>query len=408
MSKATFALIITVVACCSSMVTLSILTYWCANSMITQIKQQVKKLQHPAVSTKQQSKSKTTIKVFFINFVCVTTFTIVSIIIAIHSVIILYHTLQPNAYAYDTYTGQFIKDFEADQMQTQLVISILLYLFAKYLMYFILYLRLFYLLVGSMFAYSDKLYLLIKSSIILNIIFPLMALMFSTNKDEISKILTNIFRALYLLLDIGIPIWLNILFIKKLYEIGSFFMQPIGDIAIAGKSATATNSNTMNYNININTNTNTNTNTSTANTPPPASDDLDFDLNTNKDDNVNTRQLETRTGQAEADSVVIDKRYHKLLTHMARLSVLSAIIATSSLIFFGVVGVYVAIKLKTQTPTVMNVLLWIVMSFDSSINVFCLILYFDFAISLYNRICGACCATKCVANVMPMCLCCCK
>ena len=128
-------------------------------------------------------------------------------------------------------------------------------------------------------------------------------------------------------------------------------------------------------------------------------DEIKTTTETNLNTNTNTNNVETTTTTTRNNTIRVDVRYDKLLTRVARLCVLSTTIAVSSLVFLGVVGIYTA-------NSAVNALLWITMSIDSSINVFCLILYFDFAVPLYNRLCGKCCKTKCVATVLPMCLCC--
>ena len=403
---ATIGWITTVITCCSSIVALSVILFWCHHSMMTQLKQQVKKMRNPTATRSQKTKYKTTIKLFSISWVSVITFTAVTIGIAIHCVTILS----------DQYSS-FVHDFEATNLETTLLVSILFYLLGKFLIYFVLYLRLFFLLFGSMFAYSNKLYLLIKLVMTANIIVALLAFGFSIGEDNISILLTNIFRLIYLLFDIGIPIWLNILFIKKLYQIGNFFMQPV-DTASVTVTTTATparthssvedndpsrrNLNLASYSVSPETSTNGDTSTTNRDI------DVDVDRMTTTTTNTNTNMNRQKASSGMVKHVLKTPRNRKLLGHVARLSVLSTTIAVSSFIFLGVSGVYTTIQHVRDRATLMNVILWITMSIDSCINVVCLILYFDFAISLYNQICGKCCKTRCVATVLPKCICCCK
>lgn len=97
----------------------------------------------------------------------------------------------------------------------------------------------------------------------------------------------------------------------------------------------------------------------------------------------------------------------RLLILIARFSVLSVVIAISSTVFL-ILAIILSLNTTDTGGSVIQAMVWILMSVDAGINQICLILYFEFAVQLYKIFCP-CATNKCVARVMPKILCgCCK
>ena len=373
------------------------------------------------ITTKsKKSVSNTSKKLLCVNWSTTITFFLVTITIAVHSASILNDHIE--------HGQNFIKNFERDDLQTALVFASCFYLIGKFCLYFVLYFRLFYLLHKSLFAYQDKHYRIIKFIIISSIICACSMLGLAATNNPSLRIFSNVLSVFYLLLDITIPIWLNAMFIQKMYQIGKFMINMRSTkLGVNKYKFNATNINiqpghdrhTENTNIDTNTNRDVTSNTEVRKhvTSKAHLDVSDNDVDTQDNINIsmskqsvnidvtnNARKHGKKLARLASDSVDSDSDTGKLLALIARLSILSVTIAISSVMVLLFAGLEIFIG-EVVTRTVITPILWITIAVDSTINVVCLILYFEFSMPLYNLLCGACCSTNCLATVMPKCLC---
>lgn len=118
----------------------------------------------------------------------------------------------------------FFTDFESDYLfdtdkPIVLYCGMLLYLIGKYLLYLVLYLRLYFCLRDSIFRLSNKQYKIIKCLIMVCVISGFIATIISSFEEQLGIFVYCSYIA-YLLLDLTVPIWLNVLFVMKLYKVG--------------------------------------------------------------------------------------------------------------------------------------------------------------------------------------------
>ena len=121
-----------------------------------------------------------------------------------------------------------------------LYFAMLLYLFGKYCLYFVLYLRLKLVLNDSIFAFAPHQYKIIKSIIWLGIIFGILStLMVSLPwPPDITMMYTIrvVVYSTYLLLDLLAPIWLNTMFVWKFLQIGKFLQDTRDQLSVGQRS----------------------------------------------------------------------------------------------------------------------------------------------------------------------------
>ena len=183
---------ITTIACLVALISCSTTIYWSIYGVIY-----------------RKSVKKAAIALLVVNWAAGISFGVVTILVAIHCLLILN----------DENDDDFITEFEADNLQTSLLIGSIFYLIGKFLLYFVLYLRLYYLLENTLFAYQKKYYNYVKCCIIATIIFAIAIVVPALFHNDNLEIISNIFTMLYLLCDIIVPIILNFMFIKKMYDI---------------------------------------------------------------------------------------------------------------------------------------------------------------------------------------------
>ena len=104
----------------------------------------------------------------------------------------------------------FSSEFEQDDIQLMLLIAIAFYLIGKYLVYFILYLRLFYTLDNSAYSYQAKTYKIVKYSIFFEIFLGIIAVIAFTTADDDNDFVAVVIGGIYFILDIIIPVTLNV------------------------------------------------------------------------------------------------------------------------------------------------------------------------------------------------------
>ena len=135
--------------------------------------------------------------IFYLNWMCVICFSMSIVFPAIEAII---QVIGNNDIAYN---------WERKNLQTTITLASIGYLLGKYSMYFLLYLRLYFILKKSAYCYSDGTYRCLKALIFAEIFFSLLALCFFIAADD-GPLYTigQILALTYLLLDFTIPILL--------------------------------------------------------------------------------------------------------------------------------------------------------------------------------------------------------
>ena len=278
-----------------------------------------------------------------LNVSAIIFFSFVAIFVFIRCVVVLSNSLNNSSQV--NFSANFESDVDSDFIDAILLLAAIFYLIGKYQLYFILYLRLFFALHGSMFEYPPKYYKIMKGLIIGCLICPFASLICGILQFLAGSI---IFTAIFIVLDVTYPIGVNILFIRKLYQVGTFFIQ---------RKLKMANSSDVNNNNN----------------------------NSNSKDSQTSQQVE------------------KLLSVLAKFTVLSVTAALSSMLLLGSLTIIFSFRDDSKVPVP-----WVLMAVDANINLLCLILYFNFSNGIYKTICTIC-TTQCVVRVMPTILCsCCK
>ena len=385
-------------------------------------------------------------KLLITNWGAAISFAITTASQCVHSIQMLADSLKT-----DTET-QFVSDFEAEDLQFSLLLSSFFYLIGKFLLYFVFYLRLFYLLKGSIFAYENKYYFRIKCLIGLTCLCAFLIIPTAMVNNASFESLSNLFAIVFLLCDIGVPIMLNVMFIKKMHEIQTFIavkVLPERYQPQSPRSPSVPSTNAHKAHVDVDTDTDRDrqsdrdgASSGSELSPRPMSSSSQLAVNVAMDkfkdknyriDKSVSLELESGTQtptaskskvshgdynhnfsykQRSISSINVDRdqlkkkrENEKLLVLITRLGLLSSVIMISSLIFLGIVAVYTVVK---DSSSVIVPVLWVSMAADGCINTVCLILYFNFASSMYKLLC-CCCTTKCVSTVLPKCLCkCCK
>ena len=398
---------VTICACLLAIVSVSAMLYWIVRSI------QIQK-----VMTTSNGFSKFNKKLLVVNGSSIVVFTVVSVIIGIHCTVTLHES-------YNSRTNiDFINDFESTNIQLTLTLSAFFYLIGKLLVYIVLYLRLHYALKESLFAYSDIFYIKLKIIISICIISALLSLVFGPFNFILGM---YIFFSIYAILDIVIPIRLNILFINKLHQIGNFMInlrpsQPQQTNKITVKQQQKQQKQQKEQ-PNIpktlyvttesehasqmeSTNIDNSANSKTANLS--AAIENQSEKSTNTDD-------KNSSGHSGHHA---QKKYEKLFSVLSRFSILGSTITISSLLYLLIVVITIIMAPQEEDDSgvlVANIgtlIRWTLLSVDACINSICLILYFEYILSLYNIFCYSCNKTDCAKNcLITCCLCkcgCCK
>ena len=120
----------------------------------------------------------------------------------------------------------FSTEYEDPDLQVTFALSSLGYIVGKWSVYTILYLRLYYTLNKSAYSYNEKIYKAVKYAIIAEIIFTLIPTALFVIADDGPVFLAAQLAVIpFFLLDVGIPVALNIMFIKKTYQIGKTYFR---------------------------------------------------------------------------------------------------------------------------------------------------------------------------------------
>ena len=323
----------------------------------------------------QGSTSKISKNLLLTNWGAAIAYSITTLSVCIHSIHILADSLDLDQ------NTQFIYDFESENLQVPLLLASFCYLIGKFLLYFVFYLRLFYLLDQTTFAYKNKYYFGIKCAIGLTCICAFLIIPTSMIDDDILQSVSHLFSILFLLCDIGVPITLNIMFIKKIDEIRRFIAEQIVPECCYQPPLVPIVTSTT---------------------------DRDSDVTIDESDMQAQKHAQLELYNSDRSHKKLKRQYESLLVLITRLGLLSGIMTISSLIFLVIVAIYIWIRDVENKISIMGPILWISMAADGCINTVCLILYFNFATSMYKLLCR-CCTTKCVSTVLTECLCkCCK
>ena len=386
------------------------------------------------------------------NCVAAVAFVVTTVATCIHCIQLLADSLTNNSNSKNK--KQFITDFEAENLQFSLLLSSSFYLIGKFLLYFVLYFRLFYLLNESIFAYNPKYYFRIKCGIATTIVCAFAIMILSIFHNDYLEMISNLFTILYLLCDIIVPVVLNFMFIKKMHEIQIFIAEKIEpQLDYQSRSLSNQPHSKDTYGDDNGNNINNGQLPSDIDVPPLSStvipsastsstssptraismekiksrslDAMTSGLNvTDKDTHAYVGKPQTPRSMSGSisnqrrvsskDEKLQKHKKHKKLDHetllvlITRVGLLSAVITVSSLIFLVIVAMYTWTEIVEDQTSIMTPILWISMAADGCINTVCLILYFNFATPMYKLLC-CCCTTRCVSTVLPKCLCkCCK
>ena len=132
----------------------------------------------------------------------------------------------------------FSEDFEEEDLQPTLALASLGYIVGKWSVYCILYLRLYYTLNKSAYSYNSRAYKMIKWAIVAEVFFTLLALaLFVVADDGPIYLVAQLSVIPFFLLDVGIPITLNVMFIKKTHQIGKTYFRISSKTSRGGDSA---------------------------------------------------------------------------------------------------------------------------------------------------------------------------
>ena len=302
--------------------------------------------------------------------------------------------------------NRFLAKFETDLS----LISLIFYLPAKWCLYFILYLRLKLVLKDSQFAYSDKHYFKIRVAIWVSILSGVTAAISSLMTS--SKVLILMAFAvgfIFLILDLLIPLWLNIMFIYKFFQIGRFVQSTRKQLSIKVQVSNTANTMTTSTdtkkitdcnNTNINKNSQLSINSETNINIMHNNSESNYNINTDghveiavltvgSSNNMNSNS--NHTSQPVTSQYSHNSNDNLLLQRVSKFAVLSLVIAISSIAFLGaLIAQFFIISMKgvDNVPPIG----WLTMHTDSCINVVCLVLYFPFANWVVKRCLCICCA----------------
>ena len=104
----------------------------------------------------------------------------------------------------------FSSEFEQEDIQLTLLVAIGFYLVGKYLVYFVLYLRLFHTLDNSAYSYQPRTYKIVKYSIFCEVFLGLLAVVAFTTAEDDNDFIGVVVGGIYFLMDIIIPVALNV------------------------------------------------------------------------------------------------------------------------------------------------------------------------------------------------------
>ena len=216
--------------------------------------------------------------------------------------------------------------FLEDDMQVLLYGPAIFYMSGKWLVYFILYMHLKLTLKKSAYNYSDATYSRLKAAIWLEIVCSLlMTVLFISFDYGVGYYAALCAGLTFLLLDIFVPVCLNVLFLQRTYQIGKNYYHLIS----MPKSSSAT---------------------------PPHTDAVA---------NENERSLQ------------------ELFAAITNVAIMAFFIAISSFLFLIIMACRPASRL-------FEVFIMTTVAIDGATNSICLILTFEFARPLYNKVCNRC------------------
>lgn len=150
-----------------------------------------------------------------LNWLAIITLFVINALLSVVSVVVLLHS------EHDKFIHLFEQITEDSHYEVDLIVSTM-YIINKYFMYFVLILRLKILLKSSPFKVKSNTYNKFRLIIILTIFIIIGAMFLLVSDLDVYGIIAAF---LYLIMDILIVIWLNILFVQKLNQINTFLNQ---------------------------------------------------------------------------------------------------------------------------------------------------------------------------------------
>ena len=328
-----------------------------------------------------------------------------------------------------------------DNVIILLYFAMLLYLFGKYCLYFILYLRLKLVLHDSIFAFEPVQYKIIQSIIWLGILFSLLSALVASVPLTTTMVYTArvVLYSTYLLLDLLTPIWLNTMFVIKYLQIGKFLQDTRNQLSVGQKSHVKVSPNINRTSIKSHTSekktskpsknvTNQkltmlsvgsssgshdkNTTINIHESRQSANNNIDNDNSsknnndrnndTTDNSNINNAINNHNNGNSN-DNISVNR---KLLEKLSRFTVLSILVAisTMSVIIGLIIQTVWYINLDNSETIKEPGFGWLLLLFDSCINAICLVLYFPISkwimekyLCCHNQL-QLKCLLKCIKN----------
>ena len=333
------------------------------------------------------------------NWLCIVSMWFASTILAIYSIVIA--------------SSDGIESIGSDaydvSKSSSIGVLLVFYFFGKYALYYTLYLRLFHLLTNTIFQYHEKVYKKIKILIGISFSALFLAAICTMISNGIS--LFFVFSLIYVLLDFVIPIYINVLFIRKLRQVTKFCVSRMR--GGSENSSIKTNCRKRVYSLESSAKVKPVSKLEQTDVPEqPNSNNVD-NLKLAKDvkdpiankvgsSNVNGNNIITNEKAAPTiaynPNIVVNidssEQIEKTLAQKSddlyflqivwKNSILATFIGVSSLAFFITLIVRVVyVSTNSYKEGVISTMTqWLALSIDCMINIVCLLLYFSFADNL--------------------------
>ena len=293
----------------------------------------------------------------------------------------------------------FLIEFQSDPYYYQWTLQFagFSYLVAKFFMYFVFYYRCLVILKGTAYNYTKRTYSVMKYLIWFQIVCGLSLtalLIFLDDSDDqgIIYFITILILISFFILDMAIPATLTIMVTKKTYEIGKMFVQTMSTTDIdsnAGDDGVHESKNTKPKMSMHATKSFSDSDNEDAESPPP---------NSNHDQHIQQTDLKlspmrstsidnSGSSRTSATTVKVNKGGNTVLKNLfevvSKIGILCCIISFSSILFFIVIGYFSATGNDGEGVTG-----WLLMQLDSTLNVVCLVLQFEFANKWYLVLCN--------------------
>lgn len=96
---------------------------------------------------------------------------------------------------------------------------------------------------------------------------------------------------------------------------------------------------------------------------------------------------------SNSDNISLTNQQYKIITTMSKVTILSAVAIISTHCYF----IYQGIMFWMNAPLIMDIIRYISLPLDCTINAICVVLNFDFAEDVYHRLC--CCCHYCCSKL---------